>query len=130
MAEMHQYEFHSPLSVAGRKWTLLEPGIFELVLNYDENTGRRSSLQRWGPGARNAMNSLHDYFEEVILLEGDLRVVPGESAGSPSAGEVQEDSGFWGTGAYAFRKPGMVHGPFESQRGCLMFLSSTRTESG
>ena len=28
----------------------------------------------------------------------------------------------WEKGAYAYRKPGMRHGPFRSEGGCLMFI--------
>ena len=28
-------------------------------------------------------------------------------------------------GFYAYRKPGMIHGPFASATGCLMFISCT-----
>lgn len=28
----------------------------------------------------------------------------------------------WQKGAYAYRKPGMRHGPFRSEDGCLMFI--------
>lgn len=28
----------------------------------------------------------------------------------------------WEKGAYAYRKPGMWHGPFKSEGGCLMFI--------
>jgi hypothetical protein len=115
---MHQYEFHPPETVTSRTWTILEPGIDELVLNHDPATGRRSTLQRWQPGARNAKTSLHDYFEEVMLMEGDFRVVPGEGT---AKGENETE--WWGKGAYAFRHPGMLHGPFESRSGCLMFIT-------
>ncbi|KAF2237661.1 hypothetical protein EV356DRAFT_382563 [Viridothelium virens] len=123
---MQQYEFHTPLPTSTRPWQSLEPGIDELILNHDPTTGRRTTLQRWQPGARNAATSLHDYFEEVILLEGDLRVVPGKGTAEGQPGETE----VWGKGAYAFRRPGMVHGPFASEAGCLMFISCTWGEKG
>ena len=121
---MQQYEFHPPESLSNRHWTKLEPGIDELLLNHDPVTGRRSTLQRWQPGARNAHTSLHDYFEEVVLLDGDFKVVPGEG----TAAGMQEIE-VWGKKAYAFRKPGMLHGPFMSEKGCLMFISCTAAET-
>lgn len=120
MQEFRLFEFHQPEDVGSRHWRVLEPGITELVLNYDTETGRRSTLQKWEPGARNAKISLHDYCEEVILLEGDFRVVPGEGT---AEGEGDEEVEWCRSGCYAFRKPGMVHGPFQSRSGCLMFIS-------
>jgi hypothetical protein len=33
-------------------------------------------------------------------------------------------------GYYAYRKPGMVHGPFFSKTGCLMFITCTPVRQG
>ncbi|GKT64689.1 cupin 2 domain-containing protein [Colletotrichum tofieldiae] len=88
----------------------VEPGIDEMLLNADPATGRRTLLQRWQPGAANRQPSVftHDYVEEIYLAEGDLF-------------DVRLGRG-WERGAYAYRKPGMEHGPFRSERGCLMFI--------
>ena len=125
MQKYAQFEFHPPEAEESRKWTTLEPGIEELVLNHDSEKGRRTTLQRWKSGARNANISLHDYCEEIVLVEGDLRVVPGEGT---AEGKQDDEVGWWGRGCYAFRKPGMVHGPFESKSGCLMFITCTLAE--
>jgi hypothetical protein len=50
----------------------------------------------------------HDYVEEIYLAEGDLT-------------DTRLGRG-WEKGAYAYRKPGMEHGPFKSEKGCLMFI--------
>lgn len=44
-------------------------------------------------------------------MEGDL--------GDKRTGETYEK------GYYAYRNPGMVHGPFFSKEGCLMFITCT-----
>ncbi|KAJ3742820.1 hypothetical protein DFH05DRAFT_1400956 [Lentinula detonsa] len=51
----------------------------------------------------------HEYIEEVVFLEGGLRDLT-----------LQQE---WGPGAYAYRLPGMKHGPYEaSEKGCLEFV--------
>lgn len=67
---------------------------------------------------------MHDYVEEIVILEGDLRDLKGRKSGT---GEIVEggekgDGEVWTKGAYAYRKPGMEHGPFRSEGGCLMFI--------
>lgn len=113
---MHQFEFHhytSPPAAnsAPREWATVEPGITQMTLNEDPTTGRKTILQRWEPNTENTKeNYVHDYVEEIFLVEGDLRDV------KRSPGVV------WEKGAYAYRKPGMDHGPFASYKGCLMYV--------
>jgi hypothetical protein len=107
---MEQFEFHSPDSLSSRTWVALEPGIDQMTLNHDSTTGRHTTLQRWQPGAINQQTNtfVHDYVEEIYLAEGDLY-------------DTRLKQG-WKKGAYAYRKPGMEHGPFKSENGCLMFI--------
>ncbi|KAI1501937.1 hypothetical protein F5X99DRAFT_408556 [Biscogniauxia marginata] len=72
---------------------------------------------RWQAGAANAQQHAfaHDYVEE-IFIEGDLADV--------------RRGGRWEAGAYAYRKPGMEHGPFCSEKGCLMFIVILPVEEG
>ncbi|CAF3479917.1 hypothetical protein SNK03_010980 [Fusarium graminearum] len=106
---MEQFEFHPATTSHNRTWSPIEPGVDELVLNEDKQTGRRTTLQRWQPGARNQQDVfIHDYVEEIYMAEGDLY-------------DENLQQG-WSTGAYAYRKPGMRHGPFRSEGGCLMFI--------
>ena len=109
---MEQMEFHDAISRPDRSWTQTEPGIDEMILNQNPATGRKTLLQRWQPGAANAKNIfVHSYIEEIYLVEGDLT----DTRLSQS----------WQKGAYAYRKPGMEHGPFASKNGCLMFITCT-----
>lgn len=70
-----------------------------------------STLQWWEPHVTTDPSRIitHTFTEEVCFLQGgleDLRL--GQS---------------WGVGAYAYRKPGMEHGPYRaSEEGCLMFV--------
>lgn len=43
-----------------------------LVLNHDSQTGRRTTLQRWQPGACDQQHVfVHGYVEEIFMVEGD-----------------------------------------------------------
>ncbi|KAM0335424.1 hypothetical protein ACHAQA_000470 [Verticillium albo-atrum] len=106
---MEQFEFHPATADPSRTWQPLEPGIDEMLLNHDPATGRRTTLQRWQPNTSNVQQLfVHDYVEEIYLADGDLA--------DTRLGET------WHKGAYAYRKPGMPHGPFRSETGCLMFI--------
>ncbi|KAK1218087.1 hypothetical protein PQX77_019245 [Marasmius sp. AFHP31] len=128
---MNQYEFHNfstePSTSQAREWVTLEPGITQLTLNFNPKTGRGTYLQKWEPKTSNQIqNFVHDYIEEIFIVEGDLRDLKGRKSGTGElAGDGQVDEGKgerWGKGSYAYRKPGMEHGPFRSEGGCLMFI--------
>ncbi|MER9972006.1 cupin, partial [Mesorhizobium sp. M0060] len=74
-------------------------------------TGNRTRLLRFAPGAYTTMPFVHDYWEEVYLVSGDL-IVGGTS--------VEEASPSFAPNTYACRPPGVYHGPFRSQTGCLL----------
>lgn len=107
---MEQFEFHDAASHPNANWETIDTGVTQLLLNHDPTTGRRTILQRWEPGAANAQSHsfVHDYVEEIYMAEGDLYDTVLRQR--------------WTAGAYAYRKPGMEHGPFESEKGCLMFV--------
>ena len=85
-----------------------------LTADIDENTklGSRSRLMRLEAGAFTKAPFVHNHWEEVYLLEGDLIV------GNDENGEGGEQ--FFAP-TYACRPPGAVHGPFKSETGCTMF---------
>ena len=92
------------------------PNVREKVLasNLDEKgkSGSRTRLLRFEPGAFTTVPFEHDHWEEVYLLEGDLFV------GSDAQGKGGEPC----TGpTYACRPPGTPHGPFRSERGCVLY---------
>jgi hypothetical protein len=85
-----------------------EVGVSERVLAEDPTTGLLTRLVRWDPGVTTSAAGpvAHDYFEEVLVLSGSLH-------------DLRLDKTF-GTGCYACRPPGMLHGPWESAGGCVM----------
>jgi hypothetical protein len=125
---MEQLEFHPfsvhPITGEGRQWKTLEPGITQLTLNHDPLTGRGTYLQRWEPRTSNQIqNFVHNYIEEIFIVEGDFRDLKGRKSGTGEVVKGKEDEGdVWTKGCYAYRKPGMEHGPFRSETGCLMFI--------
>jgi hypothetical protein len=89
------------------------PGIEQKFLagRLDEpnKEGNRTRLLRFLPGARTETPFVHDYWEEVYLLEGDLIV-----------GDPLSETTSYGPHTYACRPPGAFHGPFRSTAGCLL----------
>ncbi len=90
-------------------------GFKEKILagTLDENNrrGSRTRLLRIEPGTYSTAPFIHEYWEEVYLLSGDLIV------GNDDKGRGGEK--FTGP-TYACRPPGVYHGPFKSEGGCLM----------
>lgn len=100
-------------------WETLEgypPGIKQKILASDldekKKRGSRTRLLRFDPGTYTVSPFVHEYWEEVFLLSGDLIV------GSDANGNGGES--FAGS-TYACRPPGAFHGPFKSAGGCLLF---------
>ena len=85
-------------------------GMAEFVtLARDAETGNYTRLTRFLPGAdtSGAGAQVHDYPEEVLIVEGRLY-----------------DAAFdrWlHAGDYASRPPGELHGPFRTDTGCVVF---------
>lgn len=111
-------EFHSVAGDDG--WQVPEgyepgAGVDEKILAGDldivARRGTRTRLLRFQPGAFTKQPFVHDYWEEVFLVSGDLTV--GNDAngrgGTPFSGYT-----------YAVRPPGAFHGPFKSNGGCVL----------
>jgi hypothetical protein len=81
------------------------------TLDEPNQRGNRTRLLRIEPGTYTTRPFVHDYWEEVFLLSGDL-IVGNDSAGN--GGEQFRDY------TYAVRPPGVHHGPFKSETGCLL----------
>jgi hypothetical protein len=90
-------------------------GIQEKILagSLDEANrgGSRTRLLRFQPGVHTTAPFVHEYWEEVYLLEGDLTV------GNDAEGRGGES---FPKGTYACRPPGAAHGPFKSNGGCTL----------
>jgi hypothetical protein len=91
-------------------------GIKQKILASDlDETGKvgsRTRLLRFDPDTHSSVPFVHDHWEEVFLLEGDL-IVGNNEAGT--GGET------FNAKTYACRPPGVPHGPFRSDGGCLLF---------
>jgi hypothetical protein len=85
-----------------------------LASDIDEKskTGSRTRLLRFDPGAYTTAPFVHDHWEEVYLVSGDLAV---GSDAQGNGGEV------FHAPTYACRPPGVYHGPFKSSGGCVLF---------
>ncbi len=83
------------------------PGIWDKIMIRDEKTGDYTRLLRLDPGVETGEVLEHDFWEEVIILEGSL---------------VDKNLNREFTqGMYACRPPGMKHGPYRTPRGCMTF---------
>jgi hypothetical protein len=73
--------------------------------------GSRTRLLRFDPGVYTTKPFVHDYWEEVFLVQGDLTVGNDENG---KGGEAFPPF------TYACRPPGAYHGPFRSDKGCIL----------
>ena len=113
------HEFHK-IDLQAPGWKLPEgyapdSGALELIisgaLDTENKTGSRTRILRFPPGLATYDAIVHDYWEEVFMLEGDMTV------GADASGHGGES--FEGY-TYAVRPPGAWHGPFRSKNGCYL----------
>jgi hypothetical protein len=104
-------EFWDPFAVDRGSWTPIEgvAGLSELVLTRDEDTGSYTRLLKFEPGADTRLQGVqkHDFYEEVLIYKGAIHDV--------TLGQT------FSAGQYAYRLPGMVHGPWVAPEGCITF---------
>ena len=90
-------------------------GIAQKILSgaLDETgkRGTRTRLLRFAPGTFTTAPFVHDYWEEVFQISGDLIV------GNDAQGKGGEP---FPPNTYACRPPGAYHGPFKSEKGCML----------
>ncbi len=89
----------------------IEQKILAGTLDEERRSGSRTRLLRFAPEVFTTLPFVHEYWEEVYLIEGDLTV------GNDAEGKGGEA---FAPGTYACRPPGAVHGPFKSKSGCLL----------
>lgn len=89
----------------------IQQKILAGTLDETAKTGNRTRLLRFDPGVFTTKPFVHDYWEEVYLVSGDLTV------GNDENGEGGER---FAPNTYACRPPGVYHGPFKSEGGCLL----------
>ena len=73
--------------------------------------GSQTRLLKFAPGVYTTAPFVHDYWEEVYLVSGDLTV--GNDANGNGGTPFPSNT-------YACRPPGSPHGPFKSENGCVL----------
>jgi hypothetical protein len=100
--------------------TGIEQKILAGSLDEANKVGHRTRLLRFQPGVFTTAPFVHEYWEEVYLVTGDLTVGNDEKG---DGGEAFEQH------TYACRPPGAYHGPFKSNGGCVLLESHYFDES-
>ena len=110
--EFHRVDMNSGWSSPPGYPLGIEHKILASALDETKKSGSRTRLLRFAAGAFTTEPFVHDYWEEVYLVSGDLTV----------GNDVQGEGGqSFAAGTYACRPPGAVHGPFKSNGGCLLY---------
>ncbi|MBI3972591.1 MAG: cupin domain-containing protein [Chloroflexi bacterium] len=108
-----EYEFFDPLTAPHLSWRPVAGDatgqLQEMILSNDPETGEFTRLLRFPPGTDTSPNGTlaHDVWEEVWIVDGALH-------------DLRLDHTY-SKGMYACRPPGMPHGPWRSDDGCLTF---------
>ena len=89
----------------------IQQKILAGALDEVNGKGSRTRLLRFDAGVFTTKPFVHEYWEEVFLVSGDLAV-----------GNDEEGKGgvSFSPFTYACRPPGAYHGPFRSDNGCLL----------
>ena len=118
--EFHRLDMSSGWSIPPGYPAGIEQKILAGALDEEGRSGSRTRLLRFQPGVFTTEPFVHEYWEEVYLVDGDLTVGnDGEGKGGESF-----PPGTYACrppGTYACRPPGAVHGPFKSNGGCLLY---------
>ncbi len=110
--EFHTIDLESGWEVPEGYPDRMEQKILSGSLDEEAKTGSRTRLLRVGAGVFTTEPFVHEYWEEVYQLTGDLLV------GVDSQGQGGES---FGPNTYACRPPGAPHGPFKSETGCMLY---------
>lgn len=104
-----EHEFFPMTAVPFTRCAGVVPELTERILAADPTGGVATRILKFEPGTDTTPNGVqsHDFWEEVYILEGSLT-------------DLELDATFT-AGMYACRPPGMRHGPWESDDGCLTF---------
>lgn len=109
--EFHALDLDSGWEVPPGYPAGMQQKILSGELDEVAKTGSRTRLLRFDPGVYTTVPFVHEYWEEVFLVSGDLFVGSDEKG---RGGERFEPH------TYACRPPGVHHGPFRSEGGCLL----------
>ena len=99
----------------------IEQKILAGTLDETARTGTRTRLLRFRAGVFTTEPFVHEYWEEVYQLSGDLIV------GNDAEGNGGES---FGPNTYACRPPHAPHGPFKSENGCTLLEIHYFDETG
>jgi hypothetical protein len=88
-------------------WQKIGGGLYEKILSKDEQTGAYTRMLKFEAGLETTEILVHDFYEEVYIVKGML------------IDKTLNES--FTEGMYAFRNPGMHHGPFAAPNGCITF---------
>ena len=110
--EFHRLDMTSGWETMDGYPTTIQQKVLASDLDETRRMGSRTRLLRFEPGAFTTAPFVHDHWEEVYLLTGDLAV------GSDDKGQGGES---FESPTYACRPPGAWHGPFKSVRGCMLY---------
>jgi hypothetical protein len=92
---------------AGFKQKVLASDLDEVA-----KRGSRTRLLRIEPGAFTTAPFVHDHWEEVYVVQGDLIV--GNDVNGKGGEQCHAHT-------YACRPPGAFHGPFTTEKGCMLY---------
>ena len=81
------------------------------ALDEQGKSGSRTRLLHFDPGVFTTVPFVHEHWEEVYVLRGDLWVGNDENGKGGRKCEAN---------TYACRPPGAYHGPFRSEGGCML----------
>tara|TARA_B100000686_G_C16535963_1_gene834823 strand:+ start:128 stop:577 length:450 start_codon:yes stop_codon:yes gene_type:complete len=109
--EFHTVDLGSGWSVPPGYPDGIQQKILSGELDESGKSGSRTRLLRFEPGVYTTQPFVHDYWEEVYLVSGDLTVGNDENG---AGGEAFKPN------TYACRPPGAYHGPFKSNDGCML----------
>ena len=109
--EFHTLDLNSAWEAPAGYPSGIQQKILSGGLDETGKRGSRTRLLRFDPGVYTTMPFVHDYWEEVFLVKGDLTV------GNDANGKGGEA---FAPFTYACRPPGAYHGPFLSKNGCLL----------
>ena len=88
----------------------MQAKILSGSLDEERKTGSRTRLMRFQPGTCGAEPIVHEFWEEVYVVSGDFIAVD----------ENGRDVRRYPPNTYTCRPPGVWHGPFKSESGCLL----------
>ncbi len=116
--KIHREFYQVDMSTGWESPAGYHPGIQQKILSGTLDTqnrrGGHTRLLRFLPGAYSDKPFVHDYWEEVFVISGDL-VVDSDAHGKGGTS--------FGPNTYCVRPPGVPHGPFRSENGCLLLES-------